>query len=75
MKMRWAIPLVRPDDTGFPVLVACTWLMKWLVMPMPGPYKTRSAYRFTVEDPIYIHHEHLRKGIGQALLSALIDQL
>ena len=60
-------------DTGFPVLVACTGSDEVVGYAYAGPYKTRSAYRFTVEDSIYIHREHLRKGIGQALLSALID--
>jgi L-amino acid N-acyltransferase YncA len=37
-----------------------------------GPYRLRPAYRFTVEDSIYIHQDHTRKGIGRLLLSALI---
>ena len=36
-------------------------------------YRPRPAYRFTVEDSIYIHHEHLRKGIGRILLAAVIE--
>ncbi len=36
-------------------------------------YRGRSAYRFTVEDSIYIHPDHLRAGAGRALLQALID--
>ena len=60
-------------DAGFPVLVACTGSDEVVGYACAGPYKTRSAYRFTVEDSIYIHHEHLRKGAGQALLSTLID--
>ena len=37
-------------------------------------YRTRSAYRFTAEDSIYVHHEQARKGIGSALLGALIAE-
>lgn len=37
-------------------------------------YRTRSAYRFTPEDSIYIHHEYARRGIGSALLAALIER-
>jgi phosphinothricin acetyltransferase len=37
-------------------------------------YRTRSAYRFTAEDSIYISHEYARRGIGSALLTALIDR-
>jgi phosphinothricin acetyltransferase len=36
-------------------------------------YRGRSAYRFTAEDSIYVHHEHARGGIGSALLAALIE--
>ena len=38
-----------------------------------GPYKERSAYRYTVEDSIYVCNDHRRAGIGRALLSALIN--
>jgi L-amino acid N-acyltransferase YncA len=37
-----------------------------------GPYRPRPAYRFTVEDSIYVHPDHARKGIGALLLPALI---
>lgn len=37
-----------------------------------SPYRTRPAYRFTVEDSIYVHPSHIRKGLGHLLLSALI---
>jgi L-amino acid N-acyltransferase YncA len=32
----------------------------------------RSAYRHTVEDSIYVHHEHKRRGVGSLLLADLI---
>ncbi|GLC94027.1 phosphinothricin N-acetyltransferase [Cupriavidus sp. TA19] len=35
-------------------------------------YRTRSAYRFAIEDSIYIDHRCVGEGLGQALLSALI---
>jgi phosphinothricin acetyltransferase len=35
-------------------------------------YRPRPAYRFTVEDSIYIHPEYVRKGIGRLLLAELI---
>ena len=37
-----------------------------------GPYRPRPAYRFTVEDSIYIHPEQTGCGIGSLLLSSLI---
>jgi L-amino acid N-acyltransferase YncA len=36
-------------------------------------YRTRSAYRFTLEDSIYIDAAELGRGIGRALLSTLIE--
>jgi L-amino acid N-acyltransferase YncA len=38
-----------------------------------GLYRPRVAYRFTVEDSIYVHPESARQGIGALLLPALIS--
>ena len=37
-------------------------------------YKTRLGYRFTREDTLYVRPEHQRRGIGRALLAALIEE-
>ncbi len=39
-----------------------------------SPYMTRSAYRFTVQDSIYIAPDGLRQGVGRALLGRLIEE-
>ena len=36
------------------------------------PYRTRSAYRHSIEDSVYVRDGFGGKGIGEALLSALI---
>ena len=36
------------------------------------PYRPRFAYRFTLEDSVYVHHEHSGRGVGAALLEELI---
>jgi L-amino acid N-acyltransferase YncA len=38
-----------------------------------GPYRTRPAYRPTVEDSVYIAPGMHRRGVGRALLAALIE--
>jgi L-amino acid N-acyltransferase len=35
-------------------------------------YHPRSAYRHTVENSVYVHHQHHRQGIGSRLLRELI---
>ncbi|MGE0237151.1 MAG: N-acetyltransferase family protein [Parvibaculaceae bacterium] len=37
-----------------------------------GPYRTRSAYRFTIENSVYVARDAAGQGIGRALLSQLI---
>lgn len=58
-------------EQGFPYLVAeidgCV-----VGYAYAGFYRVRSAYRFTVEDSIYIHPDWERRGIGRALLPELI---
>src|SRR5207248_6368114 len=39
-----------------------------------GPFRTRSAYRFTLEDSIYIDAGEVGRGIGRALLTPLLER-
>lgn len=39
-----------------------------------SPYRARSAYRYTVENSVYVDHAEVRGGVGSALLSALIGR-
>jgi len=38
-----------------------------------GPYRTRPAYRFTVENSIYVAPDVQRRGVGRALLERVED--
>jgi len=38
-----------------------------------SPYRDRPAYRTSVEDSVYVHRDHQGKGVGKALLTALIE--
>ena len=57
---------------NYPILVALDEAGCVLGYAYAGPHKLRSAYRFTVEDSIYVAPDALGKGIGKALLTALI---
>jgi len=39
-----------------------------------GPYRDRSAYRYTIEDSIYIAPDMLGRGVGNALMTELIKR-
>jgi L-amino acid N-acyltransferase YncA len=58
---------------GYPYLVA---QLKREIMgyAYAGPYRARPAYRWTVEDSIYIAPAAHRRGIGRALLDRLIAE-
>jgi phosphinothricin acetyltransferase len=76
--------LTAPDETemtrrfidlttnGFPYLVA-VGDGTVLGYAYAGPYRTRPAYRFTVENSVYVAPASQRRGIGKALLDALIE--
>jgi len=59
-------------DGGYPYLVAET--DRVVGYGYAGPYRTRPAYRWSVEDSIYIAPDAHRRGIGRALLRELIDE-
>ena len=69
MKKRRAAVL----DLGLPHLVA---ERQGCVMgyAYAGNWRPRPAYKYSVEDSVYIDHEAVGQGIGKALLPALIEQ-
>lgn len=38
-----------------------------------APFRLRAAYRFTVEDSVYVSPDHQGRGVGKALMRALIN--
>jgi L-amino acid N-acyltransferase len=56
-----------------PVLVALEGdeVVAWGAL---SPFRPRAAYRFSVEDSVYVRHDRLRRGLGRALLRALIAE-
>ena len=56
---------------GLPYLVA-EWEGEIVGYSYASSYRARSAYRFTVENSVYVDHRLRRCGVGYALLSSLI---
>ena len=59
-------------DGGFPYLAA-QLDGKVIGYAYAGPYRPRPAYRFTVENSVYLAPQMHRQGIGRQLLQRLID--
>lgn len=56
----------------------------WFVYELDGrvvgyayaaPWRTRAAYRFTVESAVYVYHKQIGSGIGGQLYDTLFQQL
>lgn len=58
-------------DGGYPYLVAEDGRL--LGYAYAGPYRPRPAYRWTVENSVYVSPEAKGSGVGRALLAALIE--
>jgi phosphinothricin acetyltransferase len=57
--------------------------LPWLVADFAGvlagygycaPYRSRSAYRYALEDSVYVREDYQGRGVGAALLEALIER-
>lgn len=58
-------------DGGYPVLVADID-GRVAGYASVGPFRTFAGYRHTAENSVYVHHDFHGRGIGSALLGALI---
>jgi L-amino acid N-acyltransferase YncA len=61
-------------DAGYPYLAAGGADGAPLGYAYAGPYRSRPAYRHAVEDSVYLARGAQGKGIGRALLAALIAE-
>src|SRR5437868_4787454 len=61
-------------EHGLPYLVAEAAGGEVIGYSYASPYRARPAYRFTVENSVYVHHEHPHRGVGSALMRELIKR-
>jgi phosphinothricin acetyltransferase len=61
------------QEAGFPYIVAEENAVI-LGFAYAGPYRTRSAYRHTVEDTVYVAPGSLGRGVGRALLGRVMSR-
>lgn len=57
---------------GLPYLVAEDEAGAVIGFAYAGPFRPRAAYRYTVEDSVYIAPEAIGKGVGKALVAEVI---
>jgi len=61
------------ERLGFPWLVAVSPTGMILGYAYVTPWKAKAAYRYTVEDSIYLSPAATGKGIGKALMARMLD--
>ena len=59
-------------DQGLPYLVAED-AGRVLGFAYAAPFRPRAAYRYTVEDSVYIAPDAIGRGVGRAVLSAVLE--
>ncbi|GLU90560.1 GNAT family N-acetyltransferase [Agromyces sp. NBRC 114283] len=69
----WRQKYAMLDKLGLPFLVAESPSGQLLGYALAAPWRQRRAYRYTVENSIYLGPAASGKGLGRALLTALID--
>ncbi|MEY2855327.1 MAG: hypothetical protein RL030_2459 [Pseudomonadota bacterium] len=57
---------------GDPVLGALDAQGSLLGFATYGPFRERPAYKYSVEHSVYVHRDHRRQGVAEALLRELI---
>ena len=62
------------QSAGLPWLVANDLQGALLGYAYASPYRTRSAYRYTLENSVYVSPQTVRGGIGAILMRELIER-
>ena len=69
----WKHKFHRVSELGFPFLVAQSPSGQLLGFAYVYPWKEKAAYRYTVENSIYLGAASTGKGLGKVLMAELMD--
>lgn len=69
----WRDKFARGAKLGMPFLVAVNTAGEVLGYALVSPWKPKAAYRYTVENSIYLRPASTGKGLGRALMEALLE--
>jgi L-amino acid N-acyltransferase YncA len=61
------------EATNYPVLGVLDDAGMLLGFASYGPFRTRPAYKYTIEHSVYVHKNHREQGIASILMKALIE--
>ena len=61
-------------SAGWPVVAAVNEAGALLGFGSYGTFRDRPAYKYSAEHSVYVHKDHRRLGVGEALLRALIER-
>jgi L-amino acid N-acyltransferase YncA len=61
------------QDRGLPYLVAQADDGRVLGFAYAAPFRPRAAYRYTLEDSVYVSPDAKGQGVGRAVLTAIIE--
>jgi phosphinothricin acetyltransferase len=64
---------LRAHDGAHPAIVAVDGAGAVTGFASVSPFRDRPAYATTVENSVFVHHEHRGQGIGKLLVAQLID--
>ncbi|MEJ6555106.1 GNAT family N-acetyltransferase [Microbacterium esteraromaticum] len=70
----WVAKAARIAEAGIPFLVAETADGELLGYALGQPWSAKSAYRFTIENSIYLAPSAVGRGAGWALLAVFLDR-
>ncbi len=66
--------LAERTGAGFPVIVAVDEADAAIGYATYGPFRPHDGYRHSVEHSVYVHESQRGRGLGRALLTAIIDR-